>query len=114
MHVQMIASPFGICKWGWNMQMLFHLWFLAGRGPQGFDVSRLMSSDVALAPWHFAIEAAPQSHNQQRECNEGDLGELEVIRSITSALNKTDGTGMEKKIIIIGTEERQILTFPQV
>lgn len=36
--VLVIAFQFQICKWVSNMQMVFHLWFLAGRGLQGFDL----------------------------------------------------------------------------
>lgn len=55
-----------------------------------------MSSVVPLVPWHIAISVSPQSNNQQLECNEGELGELEVIWPITGGLNKTDGTGMRR------------------
>ncbi len=49
-----------------------------------------MSSVVPLVPWHIAISSSPQSNNQQLECNEGELGELEVIWPITGGLNKTE------------------------
>lgn len=55
-----------------------------------------MSSVVPLVPWHIAISASPQSNNQQLECNEEELGELEVIWPITGGLNKTEGTGITR------------------
>lgn len=55
-----------------------------------------MSSVVPLVLWHIAISACPQSNNQQLECNEGELGELEVIWPITGGLNKKEGTDLRR------------------
>lgn len=55
-----------------------------------------MSSVVPLVPWHITISASPQSNNQQLQCNEGELGELEVIWPITGGHNKPVGTGTRK------------------
>lgn len=66
-----MVSPFMISGW----KRLTRVWS-----------ESLMSSVVPLVPWHIAIAASPQSNNQQLECNEGELGELEVIWPITGGL----------------------------